>query len=54
MTVQITGDAKEIVALITELQGRKEKTATKSIPTYDGSGYSSSGNILIKTRSPVK
>ena len=47
MTIQITGNAKEIAALITELQGQKEKATANFIPTYDGSGYGSV-NIPLK------
>lgn len=47
MTVQITGDAKEIAALIKELQKPKEKVTASPIPTYDGSGYGSV-NISLK------
>lgn len=47
MTVQITGNAKEIAALIKELQKPKEKVATSPIPTYDGSEYGSV-NIPLK------
>lgn len=35
MTIQITGNAKEIAALITELQGQKEKVATPKA-VYNG------------------
>lgn len=47
MTIQITGNAKEIAALIKELQGQKEKATANFIPTYDGSGYGSV-NIPLK------
>ena len=47
MTIQITGNAKEIAALIKELQGPKEKVTASPIPTYDGSGYGSV-NIPLK------
>lgn len=47
MTVQITGNVKEIVALIKELQNQKEKVTASPISTYDGSGYGSV-NIPLK------
>lgn len=47
MTIQITGNAKEIAALIKELQKPKEKVTASPIPTYDGSGYGSV-NIPLK------
>ena len=47
MTIQITGNAKELAALIKELQKPKENVTASPIPTYDGSGYSSV-NIPLK------
>lgn len=47
MTIQITGSAKELAALIKELQKPKEKVAASPIPTYDESGYGSV-NIPLK------
>ena len=36
MTIQITGNAKEIVALIKELQDQKEKKVTTPKTVYNG------------------
>ena len=47
MTIQITGNAKELAALIKELQKPKEKVTASPIPAYDGSGYRSV-NIPLK------